>query len=281
MEWFVFAMISVGTLALSNLLQRVLMKDKKSDPVTYGLTFQFICAFLIALFALWKGFVMPPISEFPFNFALMAIAYGTSTILLFNALKSIEASEAVVLTSTRAFWIIIFAVLFLGEIFTAAKLLGTLLIFASIFLVSYKKGMKLKKGSIYALAFAFFFGIAITNDAFIIQRSDVPSYLVFGFLLPNFVILAYKPSAVKKMKIFLNRKLFTRMLLMSLFYSISAISFYLAYQSGGDISQVAPINQSVVIVTVILAAIFLKERRAIIRKLIAAFLVTVGVLLLL
>jgi len=280
MEWFVFAMISVGTLAVSNLLQRVLMKDKESDPIAYGLAFQWICATLVGIYAFWNGFVVPPIRELPLNFVLMALLYGFSTILILKALKTIEASEATILASSRAVWTILVALIFLGETFSIIKLIGTLLIFIAIFLVSYEKRLSLKIGSFYVLAYALLFGVAVANDTYIIRQADVPSYLTMAFLLPGFVILAYNPSVIKKMKIFLKNDILMKMILLAIFYSISAIAFYLAYQSGGNVSQIAPINQSVVIVTVILAAIFLKERKHLIRKIIAAFFVSIGVLLL-
>lgn len=48
----------------------------------------------------------------------------------------------------------------------------------------------------------------------------------------------------------------------------------------GPASQIAPINQAQVIVTVLLAIIVLKERDHLFRKVIAAILVTIGVILL-
>jgi len=282
MSWFILIMISVFSLSITNLLQRVLMKDKKSDPVAYGLAFQWLSAFLIGIYAFWNGFVLPPVRELPFNFILSAVSFGFGTIILFKALKTTEVSEVTVLFSSRGLWVIAIAILFLGESFDIQKIIGTFLILAAILLVFFEREkIKFRKGGLYALLGAFFYGIGIPNDAFIISRSaDVPSYLAFTLLLQGIVIFLSKPSVIKKMKLFLHKDTLTKMLLIGIFFSIFLISFYLAYQSGGNISQLSPISQSAVIVTVVLAAIFLKERKHLIRKIIAAFFVSIGVLLL-
>lgn len=63
MYWLNLAFISVFTLSVSNILQRALLKDQKSNSISYALVFQFICALLVFTFALIQGFVLPPIAE--------------------------------------------------------------------------------------------------------------------------------------------------------------------------------------------------------------------------
>ncbi|TSC53267.1 MAG: hypothetical protein LiPW16_442, partial [Microgenomates group bacterium LiPW_16] len=57
-------------------------------------------------------------------------------------------------------------------------------------------------------------------------------------------------------------------------------SVYTAYLVGGEASRIIPVNQSSVILTVILAAIFLKEKEKLARKLIGSILVVLGVMFL-
>ena len=77
MNWLIFALISVIALSISNVLQRVLMKDDKSDA--------FFCAAIISLFALWRGFIMPPITRLPLNFFLLTVLYGSGTVFIYDA----------------------------------------------------------------------------------------------------------------------------------------------------------------------------------------------------
>lgn len=69
------------------------------------------------------------------------------------------------------------------------------------------------------------------------------------------------------------------MLILDICYGAAAIFFYTAIEKGANASQITPILQATVIITVILAAIFLKERDHLVKKFICAVLVTIGVIL--
>jgi uncharacterized membrane protein len=140
--------------------------------------------------------------------------------------------------------------------------------------------MHLNRGVWYALASSLCGGIAITNDTFILQTTDVYSMLVIGWLTPSLFLLATNPKIIKKISYFFSYEKFMKMFLMTLFYTFSGIAFYLAIAMGGQASQVTPIGQASIITTIILAAIFLRESDHLIKKIIAAILVTLGVLLL-
>ena len=274
-------MVSVIALAISNLLQRVLMRNEKSNVVAYSLVFQLTCVALIGLFAFTRGFVMPPIQEMWFNFVLITVLYAAGTLFLFRALQDVEASEVTVITSSRALWTIAVALIFLGESFDLTKTIGVALVLGSIALVSFKRETaRFNKSIFYALGSAFCYGVGFANDTFILRQSDALSYAALAFLLPGLFILAIKPKVLVEMKSLLTTSILLKMVLLGLFYSTSAITIYFAYQQGGTASQLAPINQSVVILTVLLAAIFLGERSQLLRKFAGAIIATAGVLLL-
>jgi drug/metabolite transporter (DMT)-like permease len=257
------------------------MRDEKSNVVAYSLMFQLICAILIGLFAFARGFVMPSIEELWFNFVLITVLYAVGTLFLFKALQNIEASESVIITSSRALWTIAVALIFLGESFDLVKTIGVILILGSIVLVSLKREViRFNKGILYALSSAFCYGVAFANDTFILRQSDALSYATLAFLFPGLFTLAIKPRILTEMKTLLNKPVLSRMVLLGLFYSTSAVTIYLAYQRGGTASQLAPISQSVVILTFLLAAIFLSERSQLLRKFAGAITATIGVLLL-
>lgn len=143
-----------------------------------------------------------------------------------------------------------------------------------------RRSVRFNKGTLYALSSAFFYGVAFANDAFILRQSDALFFATLAFLLPGLLILAIKPRAITERKTLLRVSVLSKMALLGLFYSISAITIYLAYQAGGDASQLAPISQFVVILTVLLAMIFLNERGLLARKFAGATMATIGILLL-
>lgn len=281
MNWFIFTLISVVTLSVANLLQRVLMKKEDSDPIAYSIVFQLMCAALVAIFAFGNGFELPPIKNLIPNLILETIFYAGSILFLFKGLKTVQVSQATILSSTSIFWAIIGGVLFLGESFNIVKVVGSFLILGAIAFVSQDNfKISFQKGNMYVLIASFCFGIALVNDRYILQYSDALSYLSIAFLLPGILLAAIKPKALIKAKVFLESKKLKTMGLLAIFYSAAALTTYLAFQAGGKASQVAPIGQSKTILTILLAAMFLGERAELTRKLISAFIVIVGVLLL-
>ncbi|MCG2688463.1 DMT family transporter [Candidatus Parcubacteria bacterium] len=280
MTWIIYATIAVVTGSFINILQRVLMKEKDSDPLTYTIALQLFGAVICFIFAFIKGFEMPPIREYPFNFFLEALLYSFISLFTFKALKFIEASKTTIIFSFGTVVTIIASALFLNEALTGQRLLGTFLIIISIALVSKLKDFSAKgKGAIYALIAAVLGGLALVNDTYLLRFSDSVSYTAMAFLLPGILLSLLYPNSFKKLKIFLNPKLGRNMFLLCFIWSVSAIAFYLAIEKGALASQISPFSQSRVILTVLLGAILLKERENLLIKTIAAFLVVAGVML--
>lgn len=283
MHWLIYALFAVVALSISNILQRVLMKDDKSDPYTYGFLFQLLCSAVLFVFALLKGFVMPPILTMPVHFFLEALLYGAATIFLFKALQSIESSEATIITSLRSAVTVIVAVVLLGERFIAQYAFGVMLIIISVVLVNWAgKRIVYKKGMIYAAVAAICFGLAIVNDAYILRFApDAASYAAVAFLLPALVLLVLRPQILKGLKNFFKRgETVKNMLIMSSLYAAANIAIYEAIAQGAQVSQIGPVSQSSAVVTVALAVVFLNERDRLLSKVIAVLLVFVGVALL-
>ncbi|OGE78047.1 hypothetical protein A3J19_01040, partial [Candidatus Daviesbacteria bacterium RIFCSPLOWO2_02_FULL_41_8] len=281
MGWLSYALLAVASYSVFYILTRVFLKEKSSDAIAYTIVFNFVCALLISLVSLKNGFILPDIKHYYLNFGLMAVLYTASQVLIFKASRTIGASDLIIFSSTRVLWVIGAALLFLGEAFNTPKIIGTILILISVVYVSAKKkGIKLNKGHIYALLAAFCIGIGFVNDSYILRNADTISYAALAFIFPAVLTLIVFPSSTLKLKYYLNLGILTKILLLGVFYSIGLVASYLSYKAGGNASQIVPIGQSVVIITVILAALFLGERENVSKKIIAAILVSIGVLLL-
>lgn len=281
MDWLIYTFTGVFFFAVYYLLSRVFLKDKKSDPVSFAILFNFVCAILVGIVAVKNGFVLPDIHKYAFNLVITALAYSGSQIFVFKALKFIDASDLIIFASTRSIWGIVVALLFLGETFNLQKVIGTGLILFSIIFISLKKrGIRLKIGHVYALLAAVCIGVGYANDAYILRHSDALSYLVFAFLISDLLMVMVFPSAARNIAKGLDFKPLIKMVVLGIINSIGSVAILIAFQTGGNVSQVAPMSQSVVIVTVILAALFLGERENLAKKCVAAILVSIGVLVL-
>jgi len=257
------------------------MKEEGSDPFVYALVFQLVVTFVVSIYAFRQGFHLPNLTPLLPFIGLMVVFYGFANVTLFKALQLGEASEVSVISSSRSLWTVLVAVTLLGEPLTSRKLLGTLLVVSGIAFVSWKsKRFKLQRGHLFALLAAVLFGIAFANDTYLLRSFDASSYTALAFFLPSIFLMIIRPKAVREMRVFLNLNKLGKMLLLAIFYGGAAIAIYSSYRAGGEASQIAPISQSSVILTVLLAAIFLKERGNLLRKLAGAIVVFLGVVLL-
>jgi uncharacterized membrane protein len=280
MTWFIWILISVVATAGSNIFQRVLMREKDSDPYGTAVIFQFVIALFSGIFAVWSGFVFPPIGTYFWNFLAGTFLWGIGSLLLFYAYQIVEASEIVIISALGSIVTILTAVMLLGETFTIQKVFGTVLILASIVLINWKKGaVTLGKGTAYAIIATVLYGCAVTNDAFILRTYNAISYTPVISLLPGILLLVFRPWAAASVLRLANKKFLKNMTLLGIFYAAQSVAYYIALQSGRNASQIAPIYKSNIILTVLLSIIFLKERKNIGLKLFTGVVVTLGVLL--
>lgn len=257
------------------------MKEEQSDPYTYAVVFQLAVTVVVSIYAFYRGLQIPPLLPLLPFIGLMTVLYAFANIAVFRAFQLSEASEISVILSSRSLWTLLVAVPFLGEPLTSKKLLGTLLVVLGVAFVSWKgKRFRLQKGYSFALLSAGLFGVAFANDAFLLQSFDVSSYTAVAFFLPTIFLILIKPKSLRKIKLFFNVKRLSKMILLAILYGLAVLAIFASYQAGGEASQIAPISQSSVILTVLLAAILLKERGNLLNKIAGAVAVFLGVVLL-
>ncbi len=281
MSWLVLTLLSVLVASAASILQRVLMKGDKSNPYSYAVVFHFLLGFLNLGLALWYG---SHFSLFSGSFLLLFLAsalWGVCSIFLFKALQLVEASEATIVSSLKVVFTIVASIIFLHEAFNGQKVIGTVIILvATLLVVDLKNGFKLNKGVAYVLVMALFAGLAIVADSANVQHYDVIAYNTMANFLSGFTILVFAPKALGQWRHFVQPSFLKKMLPLGIFSTAQGILYLTALTYGGNTAQVGTIRQASVIVTVILAVIFLRERGKLGRKFAAAVLVTLGVILL-
>lgn len=281
MSWLAFTLLSVLISSGATILQRVLMKGDKSNPYSYTIVFHFLLGFLVLAFGLMRGSNFSLFSGNIYFLLLAAALWGICQVFLFKALQLVEASELTIVSELSVVVTIAASIIFLKQAFTGWNVLGTVLILTSTFLVvNFRKGFKLHKGLVYTLAMALFGGLALVIDSVNVQHYDVLAYSTFSNFLSGFFVLSFYPKALKQWKHFVQPNFLVKMLPLAVFSATQGVLYLLALAYGGNTAQVGTIRQASVIVTVMFAALFLKERGNLGKKLIAAVLVTAGVLLL-
>ncbi len=281
MSWQLLILLSVLTYSISVLLQRVFVKEDKSDPIAFFIVFSALTGVLIGAYGfLTQDMSMAGIQNVWGNIILMTFLYGFGNIFLFTALKKIEASTFTILFSSRALFTVLASSVLLSESFNATQWLGALCIFGGIVIVTGKiKRFTITRYEIFAVIAAIGYGFENTNDRFILKSLHVYPYVFIGFLLPILPSLVFFPKSLGHIKIFFTKKVFWKLLFLCIIYAAGSLMFFVALQKAPNSSQVATINLTSVVVIVLLAVIFLKERAYWPRKIIGAVLSFIGLLL--
>lgn len=279
MIWLLYALIATLSNSIRSILHRFIMLTE--DPYSYALLENILTA-LIFVPVLINEFV------FPINFLAWILVLTSSILWVFIAVigfyayKYTQVSVKSPLSESRVLWVLLFAIIFLKESLIIEKVLGIILIFISLVVLTYKKQNKFgdlrDKGVQLTLLTAL-----LTAGVAIIDKSALKYFTpgTFGFLvyfIPGLILLAFGKKHLKDVKKILKTKnyyLGIVVILGFLFYYFSLKAYQIA-----DVTQVFPIIRLSTAFTVIFGIIFLRERENIIKKLIATLIIFFGILLL-
>lgn len=280
MSWQLFTLISVLSLSISVILQRVLIYKDKTDPFAYAVLFQAIVGILVTIAAFYYGFTLVGIETVLVPAFVAIIFFGLGHIVYAKTLQKVEASAFSVLFATQAIWLMLLGILLLGETMTTLQVAGTLLIFMSVGLLAKNfKTIFTENGTLLGLLTGLMFGIAIYSWSYVGRFTDALSWTAISFVGTALVAFLARPQSVRKMKPLLKPKVLWKLIALGVFYGIGSLTMLLAYKTG-TFAIVSPLRQTSIIVTVLLALSFLpKERNRVRRKLLAALICTVGVIL--
>jgi len=189
--WQILIILSVICYSISVLLQRILVREKDSDPVAYASFFQLLTGLMIGIFGyLFTTMKYPDFKPLILNFLIMIVLYALGNIFVFKALKRTEASKFSVIFSSRAIFAILAFSLLMKESLTVSQWIGTLLILSAAVIVSLeKRKIKFSFKEIYSLLAAMFFGFSVVNDRFLLGHFDVFPYSFLAFVLPALSVL--------------------------------------------------------------------------------------------
>ncbi|QQS38386.1 DMT family transporter [Candidatus Woesebacteria bacterium] len=283
MSWQIYLTISIFLISCNSLLHRSLLKDENSSPQAQTIVFLGlggIIAIVIALAQHKLNLFFSPLLIW--NFLLLIVLLTPAFLLKYRAFQLIGASEVVMFSVTGRLWNVIGANLFLHEAITPKIVLGAILILCGAMLTRFeKKNFTINKGVILVLFSAIFFGFNDINDYFILQKFDSTNYLIYSYLLPVFALTFLQPQSLKKIRYYFRKDRAFKVLLLSLCDTLGMLSLYLAYQTGKNVAVIGPLRSTSIIITVVLAILFLKERNNIANKLIGSLVAVAGVILLL
>jgi uncharacterized membrane protein len=279
MSWLLIIFINVVAISLASLFQRLAMRQENSDPLLSSIFFQFLLGVVVLSFAIINGFVWPDWSATWPLFLFSAVLYAFGTLLFFKSIKLIEASEMIVFGGAGSVITMFCAYFFLGERLNVIQYAGAALVVSAILLIaSQGKKIVFSRGALLALLGNSFFAIAVISDTLVIRTYDAISFAGLMSIMPAIVLSVVYPRKLLQLPAMV-KKIDKNLVIYTLLYAAGVVSFYGALGTGAMISQVSVVSRSNIILTVLLAAIFLKERSGFWKKFLAALLCTIGVML--
>jgi len=280
MTWQFYTAVSVVALSISIILQRILIHRDKINPFAYAVVFQAMVAIVISAFLIFQGFMLPNIKELWIPAVASMLLYGIGHVVYAKTLQKVEASVFSVLFASQAVWIMLLGVFWFNESLTALQIIGSALIFASILVLVKRQSLRsLDRGLILGLLTGLLFGLAITCWSYVGRHTDTLSWAALSFVGTSLSALLFYPKATRHMAPLFRGAILSRMMLLSVFYAIGCVAMLYAYKLG-TFTVVSPLRQTGIILTVLLALALLRtERKQVGRKLAAAAICSLGVVL--
>lgn len=193
--------------------------------------------------------------------------------------SGIEASTFSMLKQLSTTFMIFAGLVFFKEEFVLTKFIGAMLIIFSNVLIFYKKGkFEFNKYLLLGVFGNISFTVALFLDVNISDNFNLPFYVALTLIIPALLIMIFeriKPSEIKEEFVNGNKK---AILTTAICWGGSIVSQLRAYQLG-NVTVIAPLCALTVILNVIVGYLFLKERDNLLRKIIAAILIIISVIL--
>jgi drug/metabolite transporter (DMT)-like permease len=257
---------------------KLAVKESKNDN-SATILLQIIAGLSILLFIPLFPLQLTTNLKFYIFLFLASVFYALNDRLQVTARKHLQVSVYSILNMLKTFFLVLFGLLFFGEDFLVIKILGALLILSGNVFLFYKKGsFKLNKYAILSILAALVFAIAISIDIGISSSFNLPFYISLTLLIPAIILFFFGKQNFYNIYIEYNSASKKYYFITGFFWGLTILFSLRSYQLS-DITKIAPVLAVSVLLNVIVAYIFHKEKQNFFKKIIASILVLVGVYL--
>lgn len=210
---------------------------------------------------------------------LSIIFYTINDRLNTTVRSGIEASTFSMIHQLATVFMIFAGIVFFKEPFIIQKIIGAFLIVFSNLLIFYKKGSgKPNKYVALGILANVCYAVALFLDVNISNEFNLPIYIALTLGIPSILIFIFERIKFSDLKNEIKNGNKKFILITAITWSLSILTQLRAYQLG-NVSIIAPLCSLSVILNVIVGYIALKERDNIPKKVIAAILIILGIIL--
>lgn len=282
MNWLLLTILAISSRAVYSIAAKLLSNRVKVAASTQAVLLTTGAGILTLLVSPMIGGISPHgLGVLWFTATLMVLSQAFGNILFFKAVEKLDASTAQIAFSTILIWSTLLAVLFLHSHLTLKQLIGIAILLVAILTVQYTRNKErhLNEGLAYIVAAAALFAVFQTSSAELAKTVSAGAYLLLAYFGSSVIVAVTNLKTVKTDFKSLRARL-PHAASATLFASGTSLLYfvfsYFAYKHAPDRGIVVILLTSQVVLSVILAIVFLRERKNIGRKLLGGILAVVA-----
>ena len=276
--WLLYVGLYVVFAIGYNQFYKVVLKTTKGDGALTALI-QIVGGLTALFFSVFFEYKFPTDWKIYLLLGIACVFYALSDRINTSVRSGIEASTFSIIKQLSTVFMIIAGLLFFKEKFVLKKIIGAILIIFSNILIFYQRGnQKLDKYVFLGICSSIISSIALFLDVNNSNNFNFAFYAAITLLMPALIIICGERIKISNIKGKINKSNWKPILLTGVFCGLTLVSQLRAYQLG-EASSVAPLCALTVIGNVIVGYIFLGERNNLLKKIIAACLIILSVIL--
>ena len=278
MNWIISVILYLILVVIYDQFYKIATKSL-TKPGALTTVLQIIASITVLLISPLFKFNFPTDIKVYVFFGIALIFYTISDRLNTTVRVGVEASTFSVMRQLSTVFMIIAGLIFLKEPFILNKFIGAILIIISNILIFYKKGEgKPNKYIVLGIIANICYAIALFLDVNISNNFNLPFYVAISLGVPAILIFIFEKIKISDIKSEFENGNKKAIIITGITWSLSILTQLRAYQLG-EVSIVAPLCALSVILNVIMGYIFQKEIENMPKKIIAAILIILGIIL--
>jgi len=251
------------------------MKNAGSLTILLEIATALFSIFLIPFFK-WT---LPTSPRIYITLLIVTIIYAATDRLNIESRYGLDPSTFSMLKQLSTVFMIIFGFIFLKEELIIHKIIGAIIIILANLILTFEKGkVIINKYFIMSFVSNLLFALAMLINVNISDNFNLAFYTILTVSIPACIIFLFEKHSIKELKDELKLYDKKAFILSGLTWCLMLISSVKAYQLG-SVTVVAPLFALTSIINAIIEFIFNKNKNKLIQKLIAAFLLIIGVIL--
>lgn len=276
--WFIYVILYIILAVIFTQSYKIVTKTSKSDG-TLTVLLQILAGLTALIISVLFKFSFPSDWKVYVLLIIACVFYGISDRMNTTVRSGVEASTYSIIKQLSTVFMILAGLLFFKEPFVWKKIIGAILIIFSNILIFYKKGnQKIDKYVLLGILSNIAFSIALFLDVNISDNFNLGFYVALTLIIPALFIIVAEKIKLSNVKNEFQKGNKKAIIITGISWASMIIVQLKAYQIG-DVTTVAPLCSLTVIGNVIIGHLFLKEKQNMLKKIIAAILIVISVIL--